>query len=64
MRIAKPLLVVATPIGLALGLIEAWRLSWKLALLMAAMLSVVGAFAWMTIRRIRGESRGAKRGSA
>lgn len=64
MRIAKPLLLVATPIGLALGLIEAWRLSWKLALLMVAMVSVVGAFAWMTVRRIRAESRGAKPGDS
>lgn len=60
MRIAKPLLLVSTPIGLALGMIEAWRLSGRLALLMIAMVSVVGAFAWMTIRRIRAESRASK----
>jgi uncharacterized membrane protein len=57
MRIAKPILLVATPIGVALGLVEAWRFHWWLALLMAAMLTVVGSLVWMTVRRIRAESR-------
>lgn len=60
MRIAKPILLVTTPVGLVLGLLEAMRLSWRLALLMTVMVSVVGAFAWMTVRRIRAESRAAR----
>ena len=42
MRIAKPLLLVATPIGVAGGLREAWRFNHGLAFLMLAMLVVVG----------------------
>jgi hypothetical protein len=53
MRIAKPLLLTLTPIGVAWGLVEAWRFRPVLALLMALLLSVVGMFVWMTVRRIR-----------
>ncbi|HUO95834.1 MAG TPA: hypothetical protein VMT92_06340 [Steroidobacteraceae bacterium] len=56
MRIARPLLLVATPIGVAAGLREAWRFHWWLALLMGALLAVVGAFGVYTWRRIRSES--------
>mgnify|MGYP003498743791 FL=1 len=56
MRIARPILVVSTPIGVVFGLHEAWRLAGPgMALLMAAMLAVVGAFIWMTARTIRRE---------
>ncbi len=56
MRIARPILLVSTPIGVIFGLREAWRLAGPaMALLMAAMLSVVGALVWMTVRRIRQE---------
>lgn len=56
MRIARPLLLVTTPIGVALGLREAWRLAGPgMAVLMAAMLLVVSALVWMTVRRIRRE---------
>jgi hypothetical protein len=55
-RIAKPILLVTTPVGVAFGLREAWQLAGpKMALLMAAMLAVVGALAWWTLRRIREE---------
>jgi hypothetical protein len=60
MKIAKPLLLVTTPIGVALGLYEAWRLAGGLVFLMAAMLTVVGAavgtVVW-TVRREREEER-------
>lgn len=66
MRIARPLLLVWTPIGVILGLREAWRLAGpKMTLLMALMLSVVGAFVYWTVRRIRQEqaiARGAQHG--
>jgi len=56
MRIARPILLVTTPVGVAFGLREAWRLAGpRMAVLMAAMLLVVGTFAWMTVRRIRKE---------
>jgi ABC-type nickel/cobalt efflux system permease component RcnA len=57
-RIAKPILLVTTPIGVLFGLREAWRLAGpRMAVLMALMLAVVGAFAWWTVRRIRAERR-------
>jgi hypothetical protein len=56
MRIAKPILLVSTPIGVIFGLREAWRLAGPgMAVLMAAMISVVGGFVWMTVQRIRKE---------
>jgi hypothetical protein len=55
MKIAKPLLLVMTPIGLAWGLVEAARFHWWLAVLMAGLLGVVGVFGWSVVRRIRQE---------
>jgi membrane protein implicated in regulation of membrane protease activity len=55
MRIARPLLFVMTPLGVAWGMVEAWRFHWWLALLMAAALAVVGTLTWLTIRRIRAD---------
>jgi hypothetical protein len=55
MKIAKPLLLVMTPIGVIWGLVEAWRFHWWLALLMAVLLGIIGSFTWVTVRRIRGE---------
>ena len=55
MRIAKPLVLVMTPIGVVWGLLEAWRFHWWLAVLMAMLLAVMGLFSWMTVRRIRSE---------
>ena len=58
MRIARPILLVSTPIGVIFGLREAWRLAGPgMAMLMAAMISVVGGFVWMTVRRIRQEKQ-------
>ena len=56
MRIARPMLLVTTPIGVVFGLREAWRLAGPgMALLMTAMIGVVGALVWMTVRTIRKE---------
>jgi hypothetical protein len=55
MRIAKPLLLTITPIGVAWGLVEAWRFRPILAVLMALLLSVISLFVWMTVRKIREE---------
>jgi uncharacterized protein (DUF58 family) len=54
-RIAKPLLLVLTPVGVAWGLIEAARFHWWLAVMMGVLLTVVSLFMWMTVRRIRAE---------
>jgi hypothetical protein len=54
MKIAKPILLVTTPIGMVFGLWEAYRLAGGLVLLMAAMMGVIGAgFATVvaTVRR-------------
>jgi len=55
MRIAKPMLLVLTPIGVIWGLIEAWRFHWWLAVLMGLLVGVMSLFMWMTVRRIRAE---------
>ena len=53
MRIAKPVLLVSTPLGVAWGLYEAWKVRWWLGLLMAVLVGVIGLFSWMTVRRIQ-----------
>jgi len=60
MKIAKPLLLVSTPIGLALGLYEAHRLAGGLVFLMAALIAVIGvamASVVLTVRRERREEQ-------
>jgi len=60
MKIAKPLLLVSTPIGLAIGLYEAHRLAGGLVFLMAALIAVIGvamASVVLTIRRERREEQ-------
>ncbi len=53
MRIAKPILTVTTPVGVAWGWYEAWRFHWWLAVLMAVLVAIVACFVWLTLRRIR-----------
>lgn len=55
MRIAKPLLLTMTPIGVGWGLVEAARFHWWLAVLMGVLLSVISLFIWSVVRRIRAE---------
>jgi predicted MFS family arabinose efflux permease len=56
-RIGKPLLLITTPIGLAIGLYEGWRLAGGLVFLMAAFIGFL-AFAFMTVvLTIRREKR-------
>lgn len=67
MRIAKPLLLVATPIGLAFGLYEGWRLAGGLVFIMAALILVIsaafGSIVW-TIRKERAEEEERKKAAA
>ena len=46
MRIAKPLLLVLTPIGVVVGLIHGYRVAGGLVVLMAGMLMIVGVAAF------------------
>lgn len=64
MRIAKPMLLVITPLGVVWGLVEAARFHRWLAALMALLVGVVGAFFWITVSRIRRERAAHDVGSA
>ncbi|MBS0420436.1 MAG: hypothetical protein JSR66_22205 [Proteobacteria bacterium] len=57
MRIAKPLLLVSTPLGIVTGLIEAYRLVGGLAILMFAMMAMLGVAAAGIVYTIRKEKR-------
>jgi hypothetical protein len=67
MRIAKPLLLITTPIGVGWGLYEAWRLAGGLVFLMAALVAVIGVAMGsivMTVRKERREEEERKRAEA
>jgi hypothetical protein len=55
MRIAKPMLLVTTPIGVIGGLAEAYRLAGGLVIVMAAMVGVIGAAIAGVVGIIRSE---------
>jgi hypothetical protein len=57
MRIAKPLLLVTTPVGVAFGLYEAHRLAGGLIFLMVALLAVITVAMLTVVRTIRRERR-------
>ena len=60
MKIGKPLLLITTPIGVAGGIYEAYRLAGGLVFLMLAMLLVVGTgigTVVMTVRREKAQAR-------
>jgi uncharacterized protein (DUF58 family) len=55
MRIAKPVLLVTTPIGVVWGLLEAYRLAGGLVILMAAMVGTLAAAAGTVVATVRRE---------
>lgn len=55
MRIAKPILLVTTPLGVGWGIYEAAKVRWWLAVLMGLLVAVIGGFFWLTVSRIRAE---------
>jgi hypothetical protein len=55
MRIAKPILLVSTPIGVVGGLVEAYRLAGGLVLVMLAGMSVLAAAMGSVVCTIRRE---------
>lgn len=61
MRIAKPILMVTTPVGLIGGFHEAYQLAGGLVWLMAAMVAVLTVFVAFLVRIARRERDGATR---
>jgi hypothetical protein len=57
MRIAKPMLLISTPIGLAFGIYEAFRLAGGLAFLMIALVSLIGVAMATVVVTVRREKR-------
>jgi predicted exporter len=57
MKIAKTLLLVSTPLGIVTGLIEAYRLVGGLAILMFAMMAMLGVAAAGVVYTIRKEKK-------
>jgi hypothetical protein len=57
MKIAKPLLLVSTPLGMVTGLIEAYRMVGGLAVVMFAMMGVLGVAAASVVLTIRKEKK-------
>jgi hypothetical protein len=55
MRIAKPLLLVTTTLGLLIGVYEGWRLAGGLVLLLGAMVLGFGAATAVVVATIRRE---------
>jgi len=63
MRIAKPMLLITTPIGLAFGIYEGYRLAGGLVFLMIALVSLITvamATVVATVRREKREEEAAK----
>jgi hypothetical protein len=64
MRIAKPLLLITTPIGLIVGVHEAFRLAGGLAFLMIALIGVISAAMGMLVMTIRKEQQAERAAAA
>jgi hypothetical protein len=56
-KIAKPLLLITTPVGLAIGLYEGYRLAGGLVFLMAAMIGVIAVAFGSVVMTVRRERR-------
>lgn len=56
MKIAKPLLLISTPLGVLGGLFEAYRLTGGLVILAAAFVTLLGVAAGTVIHTIRREA--------
>ena len=56
LRFLRRVLLVTTPVGVAIGLYEAWRLAGGLVILMAAQLIVLGLIVGGLVRVVRRES--------
>jgi SNF family Na+-dependent transporter len=56
MKFSSRMLMVITPIGVAIGLYEAWHLAGKLVFLMALQILVLAVVAAVTVRIVRREA--------
>jgi hypothetical protein len=61
MRIAKPLLLVTTPLGVAGAIYEAYRLAGGLVFLMVALMLLVGVAMGSLVMTIRREAKAAEK---
>ncbi|MEO6186240.1 MAG: hypothetical protein ABIP38_08620 [Steroidobacteraceae bacterium] len=57
MKFSSRMLMVTTPVGVAIGLYEAWRLAGGLVALMAVQMLVLGGIAVAVVRMVRRESK-------
>jgi SNF family Na+-dependent transporter len=57
MRFSNRMLMVITPIGVAIGLYEAWRLAGGLVFLMAVQILLLGLAAVALVRIVRREAK-------
>lgn len=57
MKIAKPLLLVTTPLGLAFGIYEGYRLAGGLVFLMVALIAFISAAMATVVSTVRRERR-------
>jgi hypothetical protein len=67
MRIAKPMLLITTPIGLGFGIYEGYRLAGGLVFLMIALVSLISvamATVVVTVRREKREEAAARQRAA
>jgi hypothetical protein len=60
MKIAKPMLLLTTPIGVIGGIYEGYRLAGGLVFLMVALMSMMGAAIGMLVLTVRREQAEAK----
>ena len=61
MKFSSRMLMIITPLGVAIGLHEAWRLAGGLVLLMAVQMLVLGGIAVAVVRMVRRESKEIRR---
>jgi hypothetical protein len=64
MRIAKPILLVSTPVGVLGGLFEAYRLTGGLVILAGAMVGVLSVAAATVVHTIRREAAAERAGAS
>jgi hypothetical protein len=64
MKIAKPLLLITTPVGVVGGIHEAFRLAGGLAFLMIALVLMISAAIGMLVLTIRREAAAAAQATA
>jgi hypothetical protein len=62
MKIAKPIMIWMTPIGVIGGLYHAYQLAGGLVVLMAALLAMIGAAIAMVVATVRREREQARHG--